>query len=99
MRLVAVLLGGEKGRGGMDPAFTPIREEAHRISPYVVVQVQAYIDKLASKMGKARLQSKVSEDFKRYVDTLGSGHESERRIADIGSTMQNQPAKELYLMN
>ena len=37
MRLVAVLLGGEKGRGGMDPAFTPIREEAHRISPYVVV--------------------------------------------------------------
>ncbi|MDB4527144.1 PEP/pyruvate-binding domain-containing protein [bacterium] len=99
MRLVAVLLGGEKGRGGMDPVFTPIREEAHRISPYVVVQVQAYIDKLASKMGKARLQSKVSEDFKRYVDTLGSGHESERRIADIGSTMRNQPAKELYALN
>ena len=99
MRLVAVLLGGEKGRGGMDPVFTPIREEAHRISPYVIVQVQAYIDRLASKMGKARAKSKVPKDFKQFVDTLGDGYESEPRIAELGSKMRNEFAKELYALN
>ncbi|NCF90404.1 MAG: hypothetical protein GWQ05_05515 [Verrucomicrobiaceae bacterium] len=99
MRLVAVLLGGEKGRGGMDPVFTPIREDAHRISPYVVVQVQDYINRLASKMGEVRVQSKVPEDFKRFVYQLGNGYESERRIADLGSKMRNQPAKELFALN
>jgi hypothetical protein len=98
LRLVAVLLGGEKGSGGMDPVFTPIREEAHRISPYVLVLVRDYIAKLEQKMTRARIDRKVDKDFTQFVDSLGDSFQSEYGIANFGARNRNQPAKELYAL-
>lgn len=99
LRLVAVILGGEKGQGGMDPVFTPIREEAHRISPYVIVQVRNYIAKLEATMKRAMTNQRVDEKFKKFVDTLGESHQSGYGIANIGAQNRNQPARELYALN
>ena len=98
MRLVAVLLGSERGSGGMDPRFRSIREEAHRISPYVIVQVEEYISDLEEKMKRARIDPGVDKQFKNYVDALGESHESEYGVADVGARNRNQPAKELYAL-
>jgi len=87
MRLVAVLLGGEKGRGGMDPSFTPIREETHRFSPYVTVLIRDYIKKLEKR--KAAHQG-VPQDFKTFVDSLGTDFQSEYAIAKNGARNQGE---------
>lgn len=98
LRLVAVLLGGEKGRGGMDPQFTPIREEAHRFSPYVVVMIDDYIKKLEEKMKRRDISSDVPGDFKEYVDSLGTAFDSERGIANTGARYRDDLAREVYAM-
>lgn len=99
LRLVSVLLGGEKSRGGMDPRFTPIREEAHRFSPYVTVMVSDYIRKLEEKMKREGISPEVPEDFKEYVDSLGTAFDSERGVANTGARYRDDIAKELYAMN
>lgn len=98
MRLVAVFLGGEKGRGGIDPVFTPIREETHRFSPYVTVLIENYLKKLEEKMTQTGSNRGVSRQFKAFIDTLGDSFQSEYRIAEIGADSRGDPAKELYAM-
>ncbi|MEM7387789.1 MAG: hypothetical protein AAF514_22875, partial [Verrucomicrobiota bacterium] len=98
MRLVAVLLGGEKGRGGMDPKFTPIREEVHRYSPYVLVLVRGYIEKLEKQIAGQPRQKEVPEEFKRFVHSLGKSNVSEWGLAETGKQKRNQPENELYAM-
>lgn len=98
MRLVACLLGGEKGRGGMDPVFTPIREEAHRFSPYVVVLVEDYIRELETNTSESQKSRPVPEDFKEYVARLGDQFHNEHHIADIGRRQRGEIAKELYAL-
>ena len=99
MRLVAVLLGGEKGSGGMDPSFRAIREEAHRISPYVIVLVENYIKQLEARMAKAKIDQHVDDDFKQFVSSLSERHYSEYGVADIGrKRYRNKPAEELYAL-
>ena len=98
LRLVAVLLGGERGTGGMDPVFRPIREEAHRISPYVLVLIQNYITALEEKMNRVKIDQRVDKNFKDFVDSLGDSFQSEYGIADIGARNRNKPALELYAL-
>jgi hypothetical protein len=98
MRLVAVLLGGEKGSGGMDPRFREIREEAHRFSPYVLVQIQEYADRLEQRMNATGIENVVPGDFRDFVDALGTSMDSEYSIANIGARKRDEPAKELYAL-
>ncbi|MCB1100122.1 MAG: hypothetical protein KDN22_31450 [Verrucomicrobiae bacterium] len=98
MRLVAVLLGGEKGSGGIDPRFREIREEAHRFSPYVLVQIQEYADRLEQRMRDSGIKNQVPADFRNFVDALDVSRESEYSIANIGSRNRDEPAKELYAL-
>ena len=82
----------------MDPVFTPIREEAHRISPYVLVMVQNYIADLEKAMNRRSIDHGVDESFKKFVDSRGDSYESERDIANIGTRNRNQSARELHAL-
>lgn len=102
LRLVAVLLGGEKGRGGIDSTFTPIREEAHRYSPYVIRQVEAYLENLKRRFPSDRPLPEPDAEFKRFVHSLGDSFQSEHGIASIGDRIGNRTSegliKEIYAM-
>ena len=82
----------------MDPVFTPIREQARRISPYVLVMVQNYIADLEKAMNRRSIDHGVDESFKKFVDSRGDSYESERDIANIGTRNRNQSARELHAL-
>ncbi len=98
MRLTAVLLGSERGSGGMDPSFRDIREEAHRISPYVVNLVEQYLARLEQRLQPQQRTREVEPKFKRYVDALGESYESEFGVADFGARYSGQLVEEIYAM-
>jgi hypothetical protein len=64
MRLTANLLGSERGSGGMDSSFRSIREEAHRISPYVINLVAQYLQRLEQRLTPSMRRKTVDRKFK-----------------------------------
>lgn len=98
MRLVAVLLGSERGKGGMDYRFRAIREEAHRISPYVVSQVKDYLQGLEKRLSAKQRRQTVDPKFKKYVDTLGETSPSEYAAAFFGAEYRGRLVEEIYAM-
>ncbi len=98
MRLVAVLLGSERGSGGMDRSFRAIREETHRISPYVTNQVAQYLRRLENRLTPAERRRPVDRRFKAYVDALGESHESEYAAAHFGARYTGRLVEEIYAM-